>query len=261
MPTGSELFVATLKRFGVTHIFTLVGDHLNDLLRVCEREGLRLIDVRHESAAVHMADGWTRLTRRPGVAMVTGGPGHTNSITGIATAFAVGSPVVAVSGMRHSKMGDRNAFQDLDQLSLVAKVTKWAAIPPEAAQLPFYLQRAFSEATGGRCWPPRSGRLSSLEAACGGRTPAPNYSSSSRRPSCRCIPSVWRVGPSPTCILYASGTPIPARTAPRRLLLLRPTFSSFSASGLISGWQWEGRACSTPRPRLCKWTSSRRNWG
>ncbi len=153
MPNGSELFVSTLKHFGVTHLFTLVGDHLNELLRVAEREGLRLIDVRHESAATHMADGWARFTRTPGVSVVTGGPGHTNSITGIATGFANGSPMVTISGMRDSKMGQRNAFQELDQLSLVSGVTKWAAVPADAAQLPFYLHRAFTEAVSGRPGP------------------------------------------------------------------------------------------------------------
>jgi len=153
MPTGSELFASTLQRFGVTHLFTLVGDHLNDVLRVCEREGLRLVDVRHESAATHMADGWGRFTRRPGVAVVTGGPGHTNSLTGLATAFANGTPMVAISGMRHSRMGERNAFQDLDQLGMASPVAKWAAVVPDAAQLPFYLHRAFSEAINGRPGP------------------------------------------------------------------------------------------------------------
>jgi len=106
MPSGSELFVCTLKHFGVTHLFTLVGDHLNDVLRVAEREGLRLIDVRHESAATHMADGWARLTRWPGVSVVTGGPGHTNSLTGIATANLAGSPLIAVSGSRARALAD-----------------------------------------------------------------------------------------------------------------------------------------------------------
>ncbi len=153
MPTGADLFVSTLKHFGVTHLFTLVGDHLNELLRVADQAGLRLIDVRHESAATHMADGWGRLTRWPGVAVVTGGPGHTNSITGIATAYANCTPMVAVSGMRHSKLAERNAFQDLDQLSLVRGVTKWAGIPPDAGQLPLYLHRAFTEAISGRAGP------------------------------------------------------------------------------------------------------------
>ena len=58
MPTGAELFVASLKNLGTTHIFTLVGDHLNEILQVASREGLNIVDTRHESAAVHMADGW-----------------------------------------------------------------------------------------------------------------------------------------------------------------------------------------------------------
>ncbi|HUE72792.1 MAG TPA: thiamine pyrophosphate-binding protein, partial [Pirellulaceae bacterium] len=99
MPNGAELFIASLKKLGVTHIFTLVGDHLNEILRVADREGLSIVDTRHEAAAVHMADGWGRITRTPGVSMVTGGPGHTNSISGIATAHTTGSPIVAVSGM------------------------------------------------------------------------------------------------------------------------------------------------------------------
>jgi acetolactate synthase-1/2/3 large subunit len=153
MPNGADLFVETLKQLGVTHLFTLVGDHLNEVLRVAHREGLNLIEVRHESAAAHMADGWGRLTRRPGVSLVTGGPGHTNSLTGLATAYTTCSPLIAISGMRPSQLGDRNAFQDLNQLSVVQGITKWAAIPPEPAQLPFYLSRAFSEALAGRPGP------------------------------------------------------------------------------------------------------------
>ncbi len=151
MPTGAELFVASLKNLGVSHIFTLVGDHLNEVLREADRQGLKIYDTRHESAAVHMADGWARMTRTPGVSMVTGAPGHTNSITGIATANATGSPVVAISGMSHSALRDRNAFQDMDQLSLVRSITKYAAVPDYASQIPFHLRRAFTEAATGRC--------------------------------------------------------------------------------------------------------------
>ena len=151
MPTGAELFVASLKNLGVSHIFTLVGDHLNEVLREADRQGLKIYDTRHESAAVHMADGWARMTRTPGVSMVTGAPGHTNSITGIATANATGSPVVAISGMSHSALRDRNAFQDMDQLSLVRSITKYAAVPDHASQIPFHLRRAFTEAATGRC--------------------------------------------------------------------------------------------------------------
>ena len=150
MPTGAELFVSSIKNLGATHVFTLVGDHLNEVLQVADREGLSIYDTRHESAAVHMADGWGRMTRTPGVSLVTGCPGHTNSITGIATANATGSPILAVSGMSTSQLRDRNAFQDMDQLALVRSVTKYAAVPADAGQIPFHVGRAYREALTGR---------------------------------------------------------------------------------------------------------------
>ena len=150
MPNGAELFVASLKKLGVSHIFTLVGDHLNEILRVAEREGLKIVDTRHESAAVHMADGWGRITREPGVSMVTGAPGHTNSISGIATAHTTGSPILAMSGMSSSKLRDRYAFQDMEQLGMVQTITKYAALPTDPGQLPFYVRKAFLEALSGR---------------------------------------------------------------------------------------------------------------
>lgn len=150
MPTGSELFVRSLRSQCVENIFTLVGDHLNDVLKAAVREGLSVYDTRHESAAVHMADGWSRLTRTPGVSMVTGAPGHTNSITGIATADATAVPMLAVSGMSDSGARDRYAFQDMDQLKLVQGITKYAAVPARSGQIPFHVKRAFLEMLHGR---------------------------------------------------------------------------------------------------------------
>ena len=87
MPTGAELFVDAIEKRGIREIFTLVGDHLNDVLLCAGQRGLRILDMRHEAAVVHAADAWARITRRPSLSLVTGGPGHTNSLTGIATAF------------------------------------------------------------------------------------------------------------------------------------------------------------------------------
>ncbi len=150
MPTGSELFVRSLQSQGVDTLFTLVGDHLNDVLQVAAREGMRIVDTRHESAAVHMADGWSRMTRKPGVSLVTGAPGHTNSITGIATAAATAVPMLAVSGMSASQARDCNAFQDQDQLKLVQGITKYSAVPAHAGRIPFHVKRAFLEMRNGR---------------------------------------------------------------------------------------------------------------
>src|SRR5579884_2389706 len=100
MPTGAELFVEAAQRLGIDTVFTLVGDHLNEVLAEAAHAGMRIVDLRHESGVTHAADAWARIHRRPALALVTGGPGHTNSLTGIATAQLAGSPLIAVSGAR-----------------------------------------------------------------------------------------------------------------------------------------------------------------
>ncbi len=150
MPTGAELFVRTIAQLGIRQIFTLVGDHLNEALAVAAREQMHIIDMRHESGVIHAADAWARLHRRPAVSLVTGGPGHTNSLTGIATANLAGSPLIAISGSRASTIGDRGGFQDIDQVSISRPLVKWAAQPPGPGQIPFYLARAYAEANNGR---------------------------------------------------------------------------------------------------------------
>ena len=150
MPNGAELFVEAAARLGIDTIFTLVGDHLNEVLAVAARRGMRMVDMRHESGVTHAADAWARIHRRPALSLVTGGPGHTNSLTGIATANLAGSPLIAVSGSRPSTLADRQAFQDIDQVGMARPVVKWAAEVPDAAQIPSYLERAYAEADRGR---------------------------------------------------------------------------------------------------------------
>jgi acetolactate synthase-1/2/3 large subunit len=150
MPNGAELFVSTAVQLGIDTVFTLVGDHLNEVLAEAARAGMRVVDLRHESGVTHAADAWARIHRRPALSLVTGGPGHTNSLTGIATANLAGSPLIAVSGSRSSHMADRQAFQDIDQVGMARPVTKWAAEVPSAAEVPFYLRRAYHVAGSGR---------------------------------------------------------------------------------------------------------------
>ena len=150
MPNGAELFVQAAAQLGIDTIFTLVGDHLNEVLAAAARSGMRIVDLRHESAVTHAADAWARIHRRPALSLVTGGPGHTNSLTGIATANVAGSPLIAVSGSRPNTLAGREAFQDLDQAAMTRPVVKWAAEPPDAAQIPFYLHRAYQIANSGR---------------------------------------------------------------------------------------------------------------
>ena len=150
MPNGAELFVRTIAQLEIDTLFTLVGDHLNEVLSAAARHGLRIVDMRHESAVAHAADAWARVRRGPAVSLVTGGPGHTNSLTGIATAQLAGSPLIAVSGSRASTLAHRQAFQDIDQVALARPICKWAAEPPTAAEIPFYLRRAHAIANSGR---------------------------------------------------------------------------------------------------------------
>src|SRR5205809_6946812 len=103
MPDGAELFVESISQLGIREIFTLVGDHLNEVLAVAAAGGIRIIDMRHESGVTHMADAYARLNRKPALS-VTGGPGHTNSLTGIATANLAASPVIAVRGSSSSPL-------------------------------------------------------------------------------------------------------------------------------------------------------------
>lgn len=150
MPNGAELFVTAAVDLGIDTVFTLVGDHLNEVLAAAARAGLRMVDMRHESGVTHAADAWARINRRPALSLVTGGPGHTNSLTGIATAQLAGSPLIAVSGSRARRLADRQAFQDIDQVGMARPVTKWAAEVPSASEIPFYLARAYREADTAR---------------------------------------------------------------------------------------------------------------
>src|ERR1039457_1598414 len=135
MPSGAELFVEAVARLDIDTIFTLVGDHLNEVLAVAARSGIRIFDMRHESGVTHAADAWARIHRKPALSLVTGGPGHTNSLTGMATANLAGSPLIAVSGSRPSTLAGRQAFQDIDQVAMARPVVKWAAEVPDASHI------------------------------------------------------------------------------------------------------------------------------
>src|SRR5215472_6165590 len=150
MPNGADLFVQSAAQLGLDTIFTLVGDHLNEVLAEAARAGLRIVDMRHESGVTHAADAWARIHRKPALALVTGGPGHTNSLTGIATANLAGSPLISVSGSRARALADRQAFQDIDQVGMARPATKWAAEVPAASEIPRYLRQAYTEANTGR---------------------------------------------------------------------------------------------------------------
>ena len=151
--TGAHLLVRAMRRHGVERIFGLCGDHVNSIFNACLDEGVAIVDTRHESGATHLADGWARVTGRPGVSVVTGGPGHTNSLTGIATAWMAGSPIVAISGMHETSLREKGPLQEIDQLGMVEPVTKWARVAEDPSRLAQYFAIAYREAVSGRPGP------------------------------------------------------------------------------------------------------------
>lgn len=150
---GGDLVARALKREGVEHIFTLSGDQTQAIYDACIDEAIKLIDTRHEQAAVHMADGWARATGRPGVAVVTAGPGVVDAVPGMAVAFQSASPLVLIGGRTRLSEFEMGFGQDFDQLPLMRPITKWAATCYETRRIPEYLGMAFRHACSGRPGP------------------------------------------------------------------------------------------------------------
>jgi acetolactate synthase-1/2/3 large subunit len=126
---GADIVVRSLELLGCRRIFTLSGNHIMSLFDATMETKIELVHVRHEAAAVHMADGWGRLTGEPGVAMVTGGPGHANAIGALFAALAAESPMVLLSGHAATWELGRGGFQELRQADIAEPVTKasWTA--------------------------------------------------------------------------------------------------------------------------------------
>lgn len=150
---GGQLVARALKREGVTHVFTLCGGHIMPIYEGCLDEGIRVVDVRHEQAAAMAADGMSRVTRNPGVAAVTAGPGVMNAVTGIANARAADSPVVIIGGQSDFARFGQGALQEGPQVPVVAPLCKWSASCFDVKLLPEYVHTAFREASSPRMGP------------------------------------------------------------------------------------------------------------
>ncbi|HSW36673.1 MAG TPA: thiamine pyrophosphate-binding protein [Candidatus Limnocylindrales bacterium] len=150
---GGDLIVRALKNEGVELIFALSGGHINPIFDGCLSQGLRIIDTRHEQGALHMAEGWARFTGKPGVAVVTAGPGVVNALPGIAVASQSAAPVVVIAGRSSMARRDLGSMQDVDQLALVRPLVKWARSVYQVERLPEYVATAFRQAVTGRPGP------------------------------------------------------------------------------------------------------------
>ncbi len=150
---GGWLVARMLKREGVEVVFTLSGGHIAGIYDGCLREGIRVVDTRHEQAAVHAAEGWAKTTRKPGVALLTAGPGVTDGVTGVANAYLTGSPILVIGGAAPLGFWDRGALQEMGQIDLLRPITKWARTVHETSRLGEYIGIAFRQMLSGKPGP------------------------------------------------------------------------------------------------------------
>jgi acetolactate synthase-1/2/3 large subunit len=150
---GGDLVARAIKQEGVDTIFTLCGGHVQAIYDACIDDNIRIIDVRHEQVAGHAAEGWSRATRRCGVAVVTAGPGVTDATTAIANAWHNKSPMLVIGGRSPLARFEMGALQDMDHTELLRPITKFAKCVHQTERIPEYISAAFRAALTGRQGP------------------------------------------------------------------------------------------------------------
>jgi acetolactate synthase-1/2/3 large subunit len=150
---GADIVARSLARLGADRVFTLSGNHIMSIFDAAIEAKLDLVHVRHEAAAVHMADAWGRLTGKVGIAMVTGGPGHANAVGALYTALGAESPMVLLSGHAATWELGRGGFQEIRQADMAAPVSKASFTAASAATLGRDVGEAIRVATSGRPGP------------------------------------------------------------------------------------------------------------
>ncbi|HMF84406.1 MAG TPA: acetolactate synthase [Acidimicrobiia bacterium] len=143
---GGRLAAETLRRHDVDTVFTLSGGHLFPLYDGCVKTGIRLVDTRHEQTATFAAEGWAKVTRRPGVAALTAGPGVTNGVSAITSAYLNGTPMLVVGGRAPQARWGSGSLQELDHVPIVASITKQAATAAAPEQIPTSVDSALRAA-------------------------------------------------------------------------------------------------------------------
>ena len=150
MTHGGRLAAKALKAAGVDCVFTLSGGHVMAIYDGCLDEGIQVIDVRHEQAATHAADAWARLhPGKVGVAILTAGPGVTDGITGVANAWRANSPILVFGGQGSFKNLRRGSLQEMDHVSVMRPITKWADACYDTARIGEYIEAGIRAALSG----------------------------------------------------------------------------------------------------------------
>ncbi|HLP31646.1 MAG TPA: thiamine pyrophosphate-binding protein, partial [Geothrix sp.] len=152
--TGAEIIVRFLQDEGVEHLFGYPGGAvLNIYDAIYKQDKVKHVLVRHEQAATHAADGYARSTGKPGVVLVTSGPGATNAVTGIATAYMDSIPMVVITGQVNSSLIGNDAFQEVDSVGITRPCVKHNFLVKDVNELATTLKKAFYIATTGRPGP------------------------------------------------------------------------------------------------------------
>jgi acetolactate synthase-1/2/3 large subunit len=147
--SGGHLVAKALKAEGIDVIFTLCGGHIIDIYDGCIDEGIKVIDVRHEQVAAHAADGYARVTGRPGCAVVTAGPGTTDAVTGVANAFRAESPMLLIGGQGALNQHRMGSLQDLPHVDIMKPITKFSSSVLTTERVADMCAMAFREAMAG----------------------------------------------------------------------------------------------------------------
>ena len=153
--SGGQILVEQLKIHGTDLAFCVPGESYLPVLDALyeNREAIRLITCRHESAAANMAEAYGKLTGRPGICFVTRGPGATNASIGVHTAFQDSTPMILFIGQVGSDFVEREAFQEIDYRRMFGQMAKWVAQIDRADRVPEFIARAYQVATSGRMGP------------------------------------------------------------------------------------------------------------
>jgi acetolactate synthase I/II/III large subunit len=147
--SGGHLVAKALRAEGIDAIFTLCGGHIIDIYDGCIDEGIKIVDVRHEQVAAHAADGYARVTGRPGCAVVTAGPGTTDAITGVANALRAESPMLLIGGQGALDQHRMGSLQDLPHVDMMRPITKFASSVLTTERVADMVSMAFRESLAG----------------------------------------------------------------------------------------------------------------
>ena len=151
---GGRLAAKALKQAGVECIFTLSGGHVMAIYDGCIDEGIEVIDVRHEQAAVHAADAWSRLNPgKIGCAVLTAGPGVTDGVTGVANAWRANSPILVIGGQGPFSNMRRGSLQEMDHVAVMKPISKWADTCYDTKRIPDYIEMGIRHAVSGNPGP------------------------------------------------------------------------------------------------------------